>query len=433
MRPRVAVVLLLLIVVVLASVPAGAASPKTRRLSVRNNGTEGNDESDGYIDDLSNDGRVAVFSSDADNLVPNDENSAEDIFVHDMTLDKTMRVSVSSSGEEADEPSSGPSISGNGRYVAFTSEATNLVDNDTNGVADIFRYDLLTGKTRRASLKSNNAEGILAAGDQPDFSRNGRFVVFYTSAQLVGKDENDDADIYLRDMKQRRTMLISKRRNGNAVNDGASFYPTISEDGRLIAYQSTSSELVRNDSNDTTDIFFFNLDTDNTRRISVRNNGSEIMLHSEYPSMSGDGQLVAFDSAGKLTSADKNAQTDIYLWNRNTGEVRLITKDKNGNALNMGANYASISPNGRMIGFYSYSTDVINNDPPGNFSAYAYDRKREKTILVDRKTSGEAGNGESYVIGISRDGRFVLIGTDSALAGNDLNTTYDVYRRGPLY
>jgi hypothetical protein len=127
---------------------------------------------------------------------------------------------------------------------------------------------------------------------------------------------------------------------------------------------------------------------------------------------------------------DDNAFNDIYLRNVATGKTKLLTKDTSGEPSDEDSSYTAISPNGRLVGFYSYAADLIANDPPSDYSAYVLDRKSGKIKLVDRKTSGAPGTERSYVIGISNS--FVLFSSSSALVGGDNNDLDDVYRRGPL-
>ena len=177
---------------------AAAASAKTKRVNVRSNGAQsyGGDSSRPSI---SADGRYVAFESRASNLVANDTNGDKDIFVHDRKTKKTKRVSLRSSGAEAvGGNSSDPSISADGRYVAFESDASNLVANDTNGEEDVFVHDRKTKKTRRVSKHSNGTQAT-GASNRPSISANGRFIAFQSNASdLVANDTNGDADVFRR-------------------------------------------------------------------------------------------------------------------------------------------------------------------------------------------------------------------------------------------
>ena len=412
--------------------PVSAGGPKTRLVSMKPNGAGGNGASNGYIDNLSNNGRYAVYRSYATNLVPNDTNEVEDIFWRDLKTGRTIRVSVKKSGSQAGTASYSPAISGNGRHVAFFTEAR-LVGNDGNGVGDIYVHDVETRSTERVSISSAGAEGDQSVGDQPDLSRSGRFVAFHTASQLVGKDNNDDDDVYVRDLKRDKTRLVSVHSNGDAVTNGDSTYPQITENGRLIVFSSTSRELVNSDGNASQDIFVRNLLTGKTRRVSMMNDGSEVMDHSQYPQISGGGDIVSFDTVAQISEVDDNTETDIYVLNRNTGVTRLVSKDHNGEAADDQSEYSSLSPNGRMVGFYSQATDLVPADPPGDYSAYVYDRVTGEMKMVDRDSAGNVGDGLSYVTGMSGDGRLVLFTSEAGHVAADENGVDDQYRRGPLY
>jgi Tol biopolymer transport system component len=410
---------------------ATAAVPKTRWLSARSNGNAANNLSEGAVDGLSDDGRIAAFASLA-RLLPGDNNNFRDIYVHNRATDRLRRVSVRTNGSDVIGAAETPAISGNGRFVAFRDEGS-LVAKDDNGFQDIYVRDLETGKTEVVSLKNNGDVGSQSAFEQPAISRTGRFVAFATFSQLIGKDDNSVADVYVRDRKRDRTKLASQTTGGEVVMDSTSEFPTISGDGNLVAFQSQSDEFVMNDGNFSRDIFLHNFDSGRTTRISVKSNETEATGENEHPSMSADGRLIAFESGGTLAPPDANNSIDVYLRNRATGKTRLISIDKDGSKAGHNSKLPSVSPNGRMIGFYSHADDLIDNPPSSDFSAYVFDRTRDKMLMVDRKSSGEQGDADSRVSGMSRDGRFVLINSISQLVAGDDNAFSDVYRRGPLH
>ena len=175
--------------------------PDITRDSVASDGTEGNDGS--YRPSLSSDGRYVAFHSSTSNLVAGDTNGVADIFVHDRRMGKTSRVSTASDGTEGNNNSYDPSISSDGRYVAFYSYAANLVAGDTNGVADIFVHDRLTGETARVSTASDGTEGNNDSYD-PSISSDGRYVAFESWAtNLVAGDTNGRRDIFVSKNEQR--------------------------------------------------------------------------------------------------------------------------------------------------------------------------------------------------------------------------------------
>ena len=185
----------LVLVVSSAAVQAGG----TVRVAVDSAGAQGNSGS--FVPSLSANGRVVAFASGATNLVAGDTNAATDIFVHDLKTGQTVRVAVDSAGGQGNDSSFVPSLSANGRVVAFASDATTLVTGDTNGNRDVFVHDLTTGQTVRVSVDSAGIEGN---GDSfsPSLSANERLVAFDSFAtNLVPGDTNGAEDIFVHDFR----------------------------------------------------------------------------------------------------------------------------------------------------------------------------------------------------------------------------------------
>jgi Ca2+-binding RTX toxin-like protein len=214
---------------------------QTERVSVASDGTQGNDGS--WVTSISADGRFVAFSSMASNLVPGDTNGREDVFVHDRQTGQTERVSVASNGTQGNRDSYAGSISADGRFVVFVSEAANLVQGDTNGTRDIFVHDRQTGRTERVSVASDGTEGNRGS-EAPSISADGRFVVFHSEASnLVPGDRNGCADIFVHDRQTGRTERVSMASDGTEGTN-YSYDPSISADGRFVAFRSLAINLV---------------------------------------------------------------------------------------------------------------------------------------------------------------------------------------------
>ncbi len=233
-----------------AVLPAFAAPGDLTRVSVDSSGVQANGGSKRPA--ISDDGRFVAFASDASNLVSGDTNNTEDIFVKDRQTGVTTRVSVRSNGAEANGGSTSPAISGDGRFVAFYSEASNLLNGDTNGFADIFVHDRQTGETKRVSVDSS---GVEANAPPPDdyavvsISGDGRFVAYYSDASnLVSGDTNGVSDIFVYDRQNGRTTRASVASNGAEAN-GNSRYPNLSGDGRYVTFASSATNLAAGDTN----------------------------------------------------------------------------------------------------------------------------------------------------------------------------------------
>ncbi len=302
------------VIVGLLPVPASAADySRTVRVSVSSTGAQANDET--FDPAVSADGRYVAFTSAASNLVPGDTNSTGDVFVRDTLTGRTRRVSVSSTGAQSALGGWHPAISADGRHVAFGSHASNLVPGDTNNATDVFVHDMTTGKTRRVDVSSTGAQSDSSSAD-PAISADGRSVAFYSSAtDLVPGDTNNAADVFVHDMTNGKTRRVSVSSTGAQVDvTSFTFGAGISANGRYIVFNSTASSLVPADTNDSYDVFVHDVATGQTRRVSVTSDGSQGDGPSLYQAISADGRHVAFQSfASNLVPGDTNAVPDVFL------------------------------------------------------------------------------------------------------------------------
>lgn len=341
---------------------------QTRLVSAAADGTQGNGSSR-WVSSISLDGRYVAFESWASNLVPGDTNNKCDIFVKDMETGYISRVSVATGGAEGNGDSRNPAISADGRYVAFESDASNLVPGDTNGAKDIFVHDRLTGVTRRVSV---NSSGGQAAGDinflysgsrSPSINADGRYVAFESTARnLVPGDTNGVQDVFLHDLKTGVTSMVSKR--GGTLANGHSFNPSLSADGRYISFESNASNLVDGDTNNRADIFVYDRVTGQLSLVSVGSGGSQGNYDSYDARISADGRFVVFESrATNLVPGDANDWEDTFLHDRLTGEtlrVSVSSGGTEGNQFSYGA--PSISPDGGYVAFTNYSGNLVPDD-----------------------------------------------------------------------
>ena len=197
---------------------------------------------------LNADGRFVAFSSEASNLVPGDTNGVRDIFVHDREKRTTRLVSVASGGPQGNEGSRSAAISSDGRFVTFWSLASNLVTEDLPGTADVFIHQLDTGMTERVSVASNGEAGNDSSLES-SINGDGRFVVFSSFASnLVPDDTNGEWDIFVLDRKNRELRRVSVAADG-AQGNGGSRSPVISRDGRIVSFDSCARQLVPGDTN----------------------------------------------------------------------------------------------------------------------------------------------------------------------------------------
>ena len=403
------------------------------RVSVDSAGNQGNNGSGDPS--ISTDGQKVAFTSNAPNLVPGDNNNSPDIFVRDLSTNTTTRVSVDSAGNQGNAFSSSPSISADGRFVAFQSDATNLVPGDTNNSNDIFVRDLLTNTTTRVSVDSVGNQGN-GRSFPPSISADGRFVAFDSAASnLVPGDTNNDRDIFVRDLLTNTTTRVSVDLAGNQGNN-SSGNSSISADGRFVVFKSEASNLVPRDTNNYEDIFVRDLLTNTTTRVSVDSAGNqaisaEVFASSFHPSISADGRFVAFESdATNLVPGDTNNRNDIFVRDLSTNTTTRVSVDSAGNQGNQNYYTPSISADGRFVTFASLS--FATNLMPGNTNAsgevFVRDLLTSTTTGVSVDSAGNQGNGFSGSPSISADGRFVTFESEASnLVPGDTNAKSDIF------
>lgn len=306
---------------------------------------------------ISAEGRYVAYSSTATNLVADDTNGADDVFVYDRAMAATTRVSLGTSGGQSNGPSSSPSISADGRYLAFSSTASNLVTGDTNGVTDIFVHDRVALTTNRVS---NGASSTQANGtsSSPSISPDGRYVAFASSAtNLVSADTNGSTDVFVHDRSTSTTSRSSVGPSGAQAN-GSSSSPAISGDGLSVAFTSSGSNLVSGDTNGKSDVFVRDRTASTTSRTSVGPSGAQANGSSSSPSISGDRRYVAFSSdASNLVSGDTNNVRDVFEYGVLNGvTARLSFDDVRGQA-NSISSVASISTDGTYTAFQTAASN----------------------------------------------------------------------------
>lgn len=342
---------------------------RTTRISLSTSGKEGNGGSESGPGGISANGRYVAFSSNASNLAPGDTNHRPDVFVRDRETGRTSRVSVSSGGRQGNGESGGPVISADGRYVAFTSSASNLVPDDTNHTSDVFLRDRKTGRTIRVSVNSAGGQARGSAtgsgSNAQSISADGRYVAFQSdAANLVPGDTNNLADLFVHDRKTRRTTRVNVSSSGQQAN-GDSFHASISADGRYVAFASLTSNLVPGDTNELTDVFVHDLQSGRTTRVSVSSSNGQGDSTSFDPTISASGRYVAFGSdATNLVAGDTNQLPDIFVRDRVAGTTRRVSLTNRGEQANEvgGSLYGDISANGRWVAFESGATNLVRGD-----------------------------------------------------------------------
>jgi Tol biopolymer transport system component len=401
------------------------------RVSVDSAGNLGNSGS--YNPSISADGRFVAFSSGASNIVPGDTNNTYDIFVRDRLTNTTTRLSVDSAGNQADRNSDGASISADGRFVAFNSDASNIVPGDTNNSFDIFLRDRLTNTTTLVSVDSAGNQGNRFSYN-PSISADGRFVAFSSFASnIVPGDTNGDSDIFVRDTLTNTTTLVSVDSAGNQGNS-QSFITSISADGRFVAFTSNASNIVPGDTNDDPDIFVRDTLTNTTTRVSVDSAGNQANYNSYNPSISADGRFVAFNSvASNIVPGDANNSFDIFVRDTLTNTTTGVSVDSAGNPGNIMSGSPSISADGRFVAFTSNASNLVPGDTNRERDLvgrhiFVRDTLTNTTTLVSVDSAGNQANSDSSSPSISADGQFVAFNSNASnLVPGDTNNSNDIF------
>ncbi|MEJ7764250.1 MAG: AHH domain-containing protein [Acidimicrobiales bacterium] len=381
-------------------------------------GSEEQSNQASFTPSISGDGRYVAFSSDASNLVSGDNNSLADIFVRDRSSEITTRLSVSDANTQATGGGSfEPAISRDGRYVAFASLASNLVGGDNNGESDIFVRDRVAGTTRRVSVGLGGAEAN-GGSARPSISSDGRYISFYSSASnVVSGDTRGLADVFVRDTVNNTTTRVSIG-VGGAEPDGSSDYSSISGDGRFVAFHSQASNLVAGDTNGRGDVFVWDLSAATTGRASVASSGAEADGTSDRPSISADGRYVAFQSlAGNLAgSVDRNGQSDIFVRDRTAGST--IWASRGDNPPDHGRSFdPSISGDGRFVAFASLSA-LWFADGNRVSDIYEFELGTGRTNRLSEGFQHDPADKASHTPALSEDGFYAASTTDATNMGS---------------
>lgn len=403
-----------------------ACAQAVERVSLSYLQFEGDDESIEAAVDAT--GNAIAFTSYGSTLVPRDRNLVADVFVRDRAAMTTVRVSVSSQGVEALGESWGPSISADGRVVAFSSEAANLVAADTNGVIDVFVHELVTGTTERISVSSNGVEGD-AESSSPSVSANGRFVAFVSEAtNLVPGDTNGWPDVFVRDRQLGTTVRVSLGPSGAQATRG-SFQPRISADARFVVFVSDDPTLVAGDTNARADVFRHEIATGVTERVSLTWNGAEANEVSVAPSISANGDFVAFESvASNLVPGDTNGLSDVFVRDLVAATTFLVTRSVTGSGTDGDSFEPSISDDGRFVAFTSEAANLVTGDLNTLADVFLHDRARSRTVRVNLSHAGLEANADSGPCVVSGDGRHVVFPSEADnLVSGDFNGVTDVF------
>jgi TolB protein len=372
---------------------------------------------------ISADGRYIAFASDADNLSDADNDGFSNVFVRDTRAGATTLVSRRSAGEGgagADAVSFNASISADGRYVAFASDADNLSDADSDAAlgVDVFVRDLKANTTTLASRQSAGEGGV--GGDEfsnfPSISADGRYVAFVSDADnLSTADVEEVVDVFVRDLQSNTTTLVSRKSgsDGAGASDVSSF-PAISADGRYVAFQSSADNLSTVDDDDVRDVYVRDTQSNTTTLVSRASGptGAGADDASSEAAISADGRHVAFQSdADNLSAIDDDRFTNLFVRDLQASTTTLVSRQSAGQGAPADgtSGFPAISADGRYVAFQSDADNLSGGDVAVR-DVFVRDLDANETSLISRQSdsAGAAGgDGPSFLAAISADGRYV--------------------------
>ena len=423
LRKRIISAVLVFTICVICSLAIGGV---TEIVSVNSEGDQGS----GYSvePDVSDDGRYVVFYAAAEDLVPDDTNGMLDIFVHDRFTNETTRVSISSDGEQANGQSAFPTISGDGRIVAFHSSADNLVTDDRNSETDMFAHDRETGFTVRVSVDSKGKQ----SNENSSFgavSGNGQYVVFQTAAQLSDDDVNNTSDIYMHDLLSRETVRVSVGTGGFQLH-GASVDAAISYYGEYVAFSSLADNVDPIDIDNRYDIYVRDILSDETVLVSPSSSNDQSADEDcELPVISADGQKIAFISeATNLIEGEQLGIKYAFLYDRTKNLMRLMSRNYCGEPGDQRTDTVAITPDGQWVVFYSAAQNLV---PGGSWplrNIFLRNTDTNQILEVSEASDGSPADGDSFDPALSNDGHIVVFSSVADnLVEDDMNDTHDIF------
>ncbi len=391
---------------------------------------------------ISADGQYIVFSSAATDLVPGDTNAQQDIFLYTVSTGATTLVSRTAVAA-SDNASSSPSVAvdaGGEVYVAFISRASNLGATST-GVNNVFVWKKSTGTIALVSKSSPTAGGNLDSST-PIISADGKYIAFtsnasnLTVANFTGVDGNNSSDVFLYDIATGVLNLASQ--NANVVGNGASYNPIISDTNGVVAFESRASNLTAiADTNNAADIFRYSTAAGTTLvSVNAAGNASGSIVAggsgSTGASISADGNTIAFTSDSNNLSAttDTNNKNDVFVRNVTAATTTLISRSLTAttNAANGSSDNAVLSADGKLVAFTSTATDLASQDTSSSRDVFTSSTALPSARLVSSGTA--SSNGDAASVSLSSDGGLVVFETNASnLVANDLNGRNDIFSR----
>jgi Tol biopolymer transport system component len=313
------------------------------------------------------DGRFVVFQSKAPSFVPDDGDDLQDIFVHDLETGATILVSRNTAGRKGNDESFNGALSADGRYVTFESRATDLAGPDSDLQTDVYRCDTATGEIARVSVPLVDGVNTVGSSGQPSISADGRYVAFTSDAGGLLVGDGERAGVYWRDMVTGEIRLVDVP-SGALSSDGNGTDPKISADGRFVLFDSDATDLSGGGLNGrTVDVFRKDMVTGDVTLVSQGKDGSGATGDSTADSLSGDGNVAVFTSnASNLVLGDDNGTADVFARNLATGVTTMVSAHPDGSGLAGPSTQGAVSGDGRFVAFSSQASGVVAGDAPSS-------------------------------------------------------------------
>ncbi len=386
-----------------------------------------------YYSSISADGRYVAFESQAYNLGGIvDDNNAWDILRKDLTTGEVAYASITTGGEVGNGDSRRPSISADGRYVAFDTMADNLCSDSNGGVSEVLVKDMNTGAVARASVRPSGGVPKLDSWF-PTISADGRYVSFQSADPTLTPDDTDEiSDIFRKDMQTGAVYLCSTSSGGTVKASAGCAGASISADGRYVAFQSWAGNIFPGDTNNECDVFRKDTQTGELKACSAAADGTLGNKTNQEHAISPDGRYVAFNSYSQnFVPEDTDNLCDVYLKDLNMGEIALVSINASGVKGNEKSHLPSVSQDGRYVAFGSLGNNLVPGDTNGNYDIFRKDMKTGDLVLCSSNASGVIGNGQSNHPAITPDGKYVSFWSAAwNLVPDDWNGGFsDVFRK----
>ena len=409
---RLALALGLGVLAITLAAPAASAGPKTKLMSKDSTGLQAATESN--VPSVSADGKIVAFRTTSNLQSPPDLGTENSVYFRRVPSGKTRLVSRSKSGVNADKGAHVPKMSANGRYIVISTASTNLIDGKTlSGVGSIILHDRVTKKMTLMSVNNSGQQSNGGCFD-PDISASGKLIVFECSGSatnMTGKDIHGKDQIYLRNLNSKRTVLISRTNSGQAA-DGDAATPAISPDGRYVAYESDAANLPGPNPGSHKQVFLRDRKARKTKLISRNGKGKAGNEGSFAAALSNKAKVITFTSrATNLGAKDTNGQADIYRHRRLVGpkgKTDRVSKNWKGRQLAESSAISSLSKDGRYLAFRSPSGNAIKGGIAGGYQQVYRRDLKSGKLILVSRTGAKKGNEDSGDPYITANGKYVV-------------------------